>query len=117
RARARARGALACAALAVGAGCSLLLDQELADKPGEGGGSPSSSTGACGPLDTLESCGACGKSCAPAHADATCAAGTCGITGCQGTFADCNGVVADGCEVDTASDPGHCGGCDVACTA
>lgn len=53
----------------------------------------------------------CGTSCsAPPHADATCAAGTCGYA-CKGDFLDCNGKVQDGCEVSIKSDPSHCGSC------
>ncbi|MFT3775809.1 MAG: DNRLRE domain-containing protein [Minicystis sp.] len=40
----------------------------------------------------------------------------CYTLACKAGFADCNGVQADGCEVDTASDVHDCGGCGVACS-
>ena len=41
----------------------------------------------------------CGNTCtAPAHADPTCAEGTCGYA-CSGDFLDCNGKPTDGCEI------------------
>lgn len=41
----------------------------------------------------------------------TCTAGGCRITGCNGSYADCDGNPANGCEVDTSSSTGRCGGC------
>ena len=46
----------------------------------------------------------------------TCTQGTCGVA-CAPGHADCNGDPADGCEVDTATDPGNCGACGTTCTA
>ena len=34
---------------------------------------------------------------------------------CNGNFADCNGKVADGCEIDTKGDVNNCNGCGKAC--
>lgn len=34
---------------------------------------------------------------------------------CTGSLANCDGSVSNGCESDLASDPSHCGACDVAC--
>ncbi len=45
-----------------------------------------------------------------------CVDGRCEIVDCDANWADCNGSAADGCEIDTASDLDHCGGCDAACT-
>jgi hypothetical protein len=61
-------------------------------------------------------CGGCGNVCPSANATASCTAGQCSFT-CLGTFADCNGVAADACEVDLGSDPAHCGACGHACAA
>lgn len=62
----------------------------------------------------LSHCGGCDQPCAPAHASAACASGTCGIAACDSGWADCNGMIADGCEraVDTVMD---CGSCDRSC--
>ncbi|HJL20407.1 MAG TPA: hypothetical protein RMH99_32370 [Sandaracinaceae bacterium LLY-WYZ-13_1] len=65
---------------------------------------------------SLSDCGTCGMACPAAdHAVATCDMGSCGYE-CETGWADCNGVASDGCEVDTTSDPSHCGECDAACT-
>ena len=61
-------------------------------------------------------CGGCGIACAtPPHATSSCSASACAISDCSPGFADCNGVFADGCEVDLAADPTHCGTCSTAC--
>lgn len=59
-------------------------------------------------------CGACGVACHLPNAEAECDGGACAIKRCNVGFADCNGVVADGCEVDL-TDPNHCGGCGRVC--
>ncbi len=42
--------------------------------------------------------------------------GSGGKPGCTGTTADCDGNAANGCEVDTSSDPLNCGACGRACS-
>ena len=59
-------------------------------------------------------CGACTTACGDAHATASCTAGACALA-CQPGFGDCNGVNADGCEVDLETTADHCGSCGVAC--
>ena len=67
---------------------------------------------------SLMSCGACGMVCSPpAHGVASCASGKCGIASCEASFADCDGMAANGCEVSTLGDPKNCGGCGKACPA
>ncbi len=51
---------------------------------------------------------------AAANAVGRCASATCTIS-CGANFADCNGSVVDGCEVDTRASNAHCGGCGNAC--
>lgn len=65
-------------------------------------------------------CGRCGVACSNAGLDPgarrTCDYGAC-VVRCQDGYADCNSSEADGCEVDTRSDPRNCGGCGRACDA
>ncbi len=65
----------------------------------------------------VTSCGSCGNACpARAHADVTCAGGTCGYR-CRSGYADCNGMASDGCEVDLGADADNCGACGRQCVA
>ncbi|HZN91154.1 MAG TPA: Ig domain-containing protein [Myxococcales bacterium] len=60
-------------------------------------------------------CGSCGTRCAqPLDADPTCDAGVCGAT-CRPGHAACDGRTLDGCEVNLATDPDHCGTCAITC--
>src|SRR5207248_1002131 len=71
----------------------------------------------CGDTATdPNNCGACGHRCpGGAHVDdETCVAGACGLR-CAANFADCDGLAADGCEVDLRSDAAHCGSCGRPC--
>jgi len=61
-------------------------------------------------------CGACGVVCTPASALAhvtsiACASGACAIAQCAPGWLDCNGLFADGCEVD----PGASWSCGTSC--
>ncbi|MGN6110501.1 MAG: hypothetical protein ACTHU0_35690 [Kofleriaceae bacterium] len=58
-------------------------------------------------------CGSCGTSCAAPNTVATCAASTCQVVGCTGSFADCTPQY--GCETDTSNNMQHCGGCNLPC--
>lgn len=49
------------------------------------------------------------------HMIASCVARTCAYQ-CEGQFLDCNGLRADGCEVDPRTDLTHCGSCTNSCT-
>lgn len=72
--------------------------------------------GACVDLqkDTRH-CGACDEACPTQNALAACVGGACRLS-CSDGFADCNGMPADGCEVNTTNDPRHCGACGTACS-
>lgn len=62
-------------------------------------------------------CGACGTVCPiPANGTATCALGVCGAS-CSAGFGNCDGNIANGCEVDTNNSNSHCGGCGMVCAA
>ncbi len=63
-------------------------------------------------------CGACGRVCGPfANAVAGCGMSNCNIVSCNAGFANCDNVVATGCEVNIGNDASNCGGCGVACPA
>lgn len=68
-------------------------------------------------LNTMMNCAGCGVACpTPDNTTTSCSDGTCRIIGCtQGNRADCNGMVADGCEVHLLTDPQNCGTCGHAC--
>jgi hypothetical protein len=72
--------------------------------------------GACvNPSNNMDDCGACGVACPwHPHGIPACLAGSCTYA-CAAGFADCDGDVADGCEIDTRSDTAHCGSCSNAC--
>lgn len=65
-------------------------------------------------LSTIESCGACGTICAPAHATAACPSGACAVGACDAGFGDCDGDASNGCEspLDRIE---SCGACGVRC--
>jgi hypothetical protein len=67
-------------------------------------------------LSSTTHCGACGNRCAFANATAACASGTCAIATCNPGFANCNGSLADGCEVNLLTSNSSCGSCGRACT-
>ena len=60
-------------------------------------------------------CGSCGYACPTIDgADTTCVNGRCTFA-CRPEQADCNGLTADGCEVDLMKDPRNCGACGHSC--
>lgn len=63
-------------------------------------------------------CGACGAACpaAPPNAFETCTNSVCGFT-CNQFFANCDGIAANGCEVNIGTDVNNCGGCGIVCAA
>ncbi|PZR06388.1 MAG: hypothetical protein DI536_30425 [Archangium gephyra] len=67
-------------------------------------------------VDTTH-CGVCGNTCNTPNATASCVNGTCGVGTCNANFANCNGTVADGCEINTNTDVNHCGDCATVCSA
>jgi hypothetical protein len=70
--------------------------------------------------ETPEDATHCGSGCVtcnqPPHTTgAACKSHLCGYTACNTGFIDCDGVVGNGCEVDTSSDINNCGGCGHVC--
>ncbi len=68
------------------------------------------------PLDTLTDCGACGSSCRPAHATASCVGSRCAIAACEAGFGDCDSDVSTGCEAPLDG-RANCGVCGRVCVA
>jgi Ca2+-binding RTX toxin-like protein len=63
-------------------------------------------------------CGACGSTCPNmANAQRACVSGSCQIGSCNNGFSDCDGAVANGCEINTKTDASNCGTCGAACPA
>ncbi len=60
-------------------------------------------------------CGMCGNACMVANGVAACVAGVCAVGSCADGFANCDGDVSNGCEVDTRTTLAHCGACGTVC--
>ncbi len=65
----------------------------------------------------INNCSACGSKCAPANAVGSCVGGACKVTSCTGSFQDCDGIAANGCEADTTTNVANCGSCKNACSS
>ena len=61
-------------------------------------------------------CNGCAPCPAVPNATNFCANSACGIASCAPDFLNCNGTVADGCEVNRLTDNNNCGGCGVVCS-
>ncbi|MEM9863358.1 MAG: putative metal-binding motif-containing protein [Myxococcota bacterium] len=64
---------------------------------------------------TLTDCGGCGLTCTRPGGMASCATGTCEISGCAPLQGDCDGIGANGCETSLAT-TSNCGGCGLSCS-
>jgi hypothetical protein len=49
--------------------------------------------------------------------DWKCTGGVCQVGGCVGSYKDCDGNPANGCEINAASDPSQCGECGKTCSS
>lgn len=65
---------------------------------------------------SLNHCGTCGTQCSFANASATCDDGVCKLSACNGSFDDCDGNKANGCETNLQIDSGNCGTCGHVCS-
>lgn len=65
--------------------------------------------------NNTNNCGACNKKCSNVNGTPSCAGGNCSIA-CSAGYADCDGNVANGCEVNTNTDPLNCSGCGKPCS-
>ncbi len=74
-------------------------------------------SGSCaGTSSDPANCGGCAHACAVEHGQAGCSGGECVIAACDSGFADCDGLAADGCEIDVETDASHCGACAQGCS-
>ncbi len=64
---------------------------------------------------TAAHCGTCASRCAYPNAVGVCRDGLCGLGACGAGFNNCDGDAANGCEVETASNPASCGVCGRVC--
>ena len=62
-------------------------------------------------------CGACATACATPNGTPACVSGACAVAACDAGFADCDHLAGNGCEVSSATDTSHCGGCGTVCPA
>lgn len=63
-------------------------------------------------------CGACGNTCLGGpNTTGSCVNGTCQAQGCALGWANCNGSLADGCEMHIQTNPTNCGACGISCMA
>jgi hypothetical protein len=67
--------------------------------------------------NSVNNCGACAKVCpTPANGTAACVAAVCLIGTCNTGYADCDQVLANGCEVNLRTSNTNCGACGHACS-
>ncbi len=67
-------------------------------------------------LSDPNNCGGCGQSCTKVpHATAACTNGNCVLGKCDAGYANCDGIAANGCEVNLLSDANNCSACGMAC--
>ncbi|MCU0657003.1 MAG: MopE-related protein [Polyangiaceae bacterium] len=64
---------------------------------------------------SVNNCGGCGKVCPAINGAPTCIASQCGIV-CNAGFGNCDGLSANGCELNLTNDPNNCGICNKACS-
>jgi hypothetical protein len=62
----------------------------------------------------IANCGGCNVACSANHGTPSCTGGACSIA-CETGWGNCNGMVTDGCEHATSSDPLNCGACGSVC--
>ena len=66
-------------------------------------------------MNTNNHCGACNKTCQITNAISDCSTGFCNLKYCFELFGNCDGSIANGCEVDLRNDNLNCGECGIRC--
>jgi hypothetical protein len=64
----------------------------------------------------VNNCGGCGVTCVVPNGTPSCVSSVCKVGTCNAGFADCDGIVKNGCETNIASDTKNCGACNAVCT-
>jgi hypothetical protein len=92
--------------------CSLAVDADSLNEGCPNGTKPCGSE-CVSASDPDRGCGrASCQPCALQHATAICSPeGECIVGSCQGKYENCDDNSRNGCEVDTSTSTGHCGGC------
>jgi hypothetical protein len=99
--------AVVAAAMTGGGGCTLLVGDQLSDKPSEGAGGAGGQGG--GSSTASQS-----SSAAQSSSSSSSSSGMGGLV-CKPDTANCNGFLLDGCEAKLQSDPKNCGACKKVC--
>lgn len=60
-------------------------------------------------------CGGCGMVCSLPNATNSCVASQCAVASCNTGFKNCNGLNADGCEINSTNNNNNCGLCGLTC--
>jgi hypothetical protein len=65
--------------------------------------------------NSTNNCGACGNVCSVANGTPQCQTSACRVASCNTGFANCDNVVANGCEINTTNNTNNCGMCGTVC--
>ena len=63
----------------------------------------------------VNNCNGCGNACNLPNANEVCVGGACAIGSCVAPFLDCDGNVANGCEINSSNNVNNCGTCGKVC--
>ena len=67
-------------------------------------------------LTDIDNCGGCGQVCQSSNGTVECIDGICYLSDCPNGYANCDGIIANGCETNIFTDLNNCGGCDNLCS-
>jgi hypothetical protein len=66
-------------------------------------------------LGTNADCAFCGDECKLPNSNSQCMSAACTLVACNAGYSNCDAIAGNGCEVDSATDPNHCGSCGNVC--